>query len=136
MSSLKLATRADMKSLGSAGPIILNIYLYTHLIANLIGLPILAAIFTFSKTAKRHPTLINVCIVWIISGVDTLLLFFRGYGSYSRPPKHLCTLQASLLYGVTPMWGMAILMLVLNLTILTRGGRTSGIRLFIVKLKK
>jgi hypothetical protein len=33
------------------------------------GLPILLAIIFLSKKIKRHPTFVNMCIVWIIVGM-------------------------------------------------------------------
>lgn len=53
---------------------LLNLWIYFNLIANTILLPILVATFLFSKKVKRHLTLVNLCITWILSGIFSLLL--------------------------------------------------------------
>lgn len=53
---------------------ILDIWIYFNLVGNTILLPIVVITFLFSKNAKRHPTLVNLCITWIFSGIFSLLL--------------------------------------------------------------
>ncbi|KAJ7459885.1 hypothetical protein FB451DRAFT_1405767 [Mycena latifolia] len=78
-------------------------------------LPLLVATFLFSKRARRHPALVNVCMTWILSGVFSLLLFYAGQASGPEPQKALCIAQTSLLYGITPMWSVAVLVLLYNM---------------------
>jgi len=78
--SLQAKSLTDMKGpglgeqLGSSATTYLNVWIYFNLIGNTILLPIVVLTFLFSKTAKRHPTLINLCITWIFSGIFALLL--------------------------------------------------------------
>ncbi|KAG7445747.1 uncharacterized protein BT62DRAFT_932913 [Guyanagaster necrorhizus] len=110
--------------MGSASPVPLNIWIYLNLISNTILLPFLVATFLFSTRASRHPTLINLCITCIFSGISSLLLFYVGkYEPDSpEPPKPLCIAQTSLLYGIAPMWSVAVLAFVYHTVVITIGG--------------
>ncbi|THV00818.1 hypothetical protein K435DRAFT_750751 [Dendrothele bispora CBS 962.96] len=116
MGMREMSGRPDADSL-------LNMWIYMNLISNTILLPILVATFIFSKRAKRHPTLINVCVTWILSGFYSLFLFYGGVPRMSDPPpsRALCVAQASTMYGITPMWSVAILVLMYHLVAVTRG---------------
>ncbi|TFK64644.1 hypothetical protein BDN72DRAFT_861240 [Pluteus cervinus] len=92
-------------------PILIGLWTYFNLVVNTVLLPILVATFLFSKRAKRHPTLVNVCITWIFSGVFSLLLFYAGQQRGPEPDMMLCIAQTSLLYGIPPMWSVAIFMM-------------------------
>ena len=50
------------------------VFFAIHLVGGHIGLPILVATFTFSKTAKRHPTVVNFCMTWIVYSIIYCLL--------------------------------------------------------------
>ncbi|KAG7088391.1 hypothetical protein E1B28_012390 [Marasmius oreades] len=54
-----------------------------------------------------------MCIAWILSGIFSLLLFYDGRARPEDPlpSLSLCTAQLSLLYGVLPMWSVAVLVL-------------------------
>lgn len=52
----------------------LAIWFFFEIAANHVGLPILVATFFFAKTVRRDPTLINMCITWIIAGIASCLL--------------------------------------------------------------
>ncbi|KAK0202005.1 hypothetical protein DFS33DRAFT_1442972 [Desarmillaria ectypa] len=105
-----MATHSS-SDMGSISPVLLGIWIYFNLISNTIFLPLLVATFLFSTRANRHPTLINLCMTWIFSGIFSLLLFYAGKlePDSPEPPKLLCIAQTSLLYGITPMchyyWG-------------------------------
>jgi len=64
-------------------------------------LPILAATFAFSR-AKRHATLINMCITWILTTVISSLLFYANQYN-DAPNPTLCIAQASIMYAGPPM---------------------------------
>jgi len=110
-----LALRADQADMGRAAPALLDVWIYFNLVSNTVLLPILVATFLFSKRAKRHPTLVNVCMTWILSGIFSLLLFYAGQERGPEPEKPLCIAQTSLLYGITPMWAVAVLILLYNM---------------------
>ena len=52
----------------------LSVWLFFQIAAGHVGLPILVATFLLAKSVTRHPTLINMCITWIISGISSALL--------------------------------------------------------------
>ncbi|KAG9227586.1 hypothetical protein PTI98_011148 [Pleurotus ostreatus] len=112
-----VASRAASQTATSSDEALLNVWIYFNLVVNTILLPVLATTFLVSKRAKRHPTLVNVCMVWILSGFFSLLLFYAGQHDLSspEPDKPLCVAQTSLLYGITPMWSVAVLMMVIHL---------------------
>ncbi|KAF9267393.1 hypothetical protein L218DRAFT_984924 [Marasmius fiardii PR-910] len=93
----------------------LDVWIYFNLVSNTVLLPILVVTFTFCKHARRRrpAPLINMCIAWILSGIFSLLLFYDGTAEPNAPlPSFaLCTTQLSLLYGVLPMWSVAVLAL-------------------------
>jgi hypothetical protein len=98
--------RADQQETGKIAIPLLNAWIALNFISNIILLPILVLTFLFSKrVTKRHPTLINVCMTWILSGIYSLLLFFGGRAKPTdpEPSKALCIAQTSLLYGILPM---------------------------------
>ncbi|KAJ7212084.1 hypothetical protein GGX14DRAFT_621661 [Mycena pura] len=103
--------------IGPNASALLDVWIYFNLISNTVLLPILVATFLFSQRAKRHPTLVNVCTTWIFSGVFSLLLFYAGEASGPEPKKGLCVAQTSLLYGITPMWSVAVLVLLCNMNL-------------------
>ncbi|KAJ7761501.1 hypothetical protein DFH07DRAFT_815204 [Mycena maculata] len=110
-----LAHRATEAQIGPSAPELLNIWIYFNVVSNTVLLPILVATFLFSKRVKRHPSLVNVCITWILSGVFSLLLFYAGQQSGPEPQKALCIAQTTLLYGITPMWTVAVFIMLYNM---------------------
>ncbi|KAF7365186.1 hypothetical protein MVEN_00390200 [Mycena venus] len=146
-----LAQRADAADMRGAAPALLDVWIYFNLVSNTVLLPILVATFLFSKRAKRHPTLVNVCMTWILSGIFSLLLFYGGQArgtewslvhtppatiftstSYvigPEPQKPLCIAQTSLLYGITPMWAVAVLVLLYNMILVINRPKLSISRL-------
>lgn len=51
-----------------------SVFFAIHLAGGHIGLPILVATFLLSKTANRHPTVVNFCIIWILYSIIYSLL--------------------------------------------------------------
>ncbi|KAF9444340.1 hypothetical protein P691DRAFT_736646 [Macrolepiota fuliginosa MF-IS2] len=87
--------------------VLLNIWIYFNLVSNNILLPILLFTILVSNRLQRHATFINVCSTWVLSGIFSLLLFYAHQYRDSEPHKALCIAQASLLFGIPPMWGAA-----------------------------
>ncbi|KAF8195456.1 hypothetical protein BJ912DRAFT_142209 [Pholiota molesta] len=119
-----LGNHGDKHQKGSS---LLDIWIYFNLIFNTILLPLLVVTFFFSKRAKRHPTLVNLCIVWIFSGEFSVLLFYAKQHVGPEPSKGLCVAQASLLYGITPMWSVSVLMLFWYMAISICGDRAKSV---------
>ncbi|KAI0639591.1 hypothetical protein C8Q77DRAFT_74265 [Trametes polyzona] len=102
--------------LGALTPLFLTI----HLLGGHIGLPILVATFLFSKTAKRHPTVINFCVIWILYSIIYCLLLYGGRELQEDPSYALCLTQAAMNYGAPPMAvvaGFAVVIQVIPLCI-------------------
>ncbi|KAJ7288293.1 hypothetical protein C8J57DRAFT_1279773 [Mycena rebaudengoi] len=115
-----LVQRANQRDMGALAPTLRDVWTYFNLVSNIVLLPMLVATFLFSKRARRHPTLVNVCMTWILSGIFSLLLFFGGQASGPEPSKALCIAQTSLLYGITPMWSVAVLVLLYHIIVVTK----------------
>ncbi|KIJ26113.1 hypothetical protein M422DRAFT_272854 [Sphaerobolus stellatus SS14] len=90
---------------------------YVFLILGNIAL--FALLLTFwrvhSLPQRNNPFLINLLVTtWLSTFPASLLLFIGDFGSDELPPKALCMIQAFLLDGVAPMFGMAMFCLVLH----------------------
>ncbi|KII95907.1 hypothetical protein PLICRDRAFT_34854 [Plicaturopsis crispa FD-325 SS-3] len=89
------------------------------------GLPLLVAIMVFSKKVRRHPTLTNMCITWLVVGLASCILLYTGHTTGPEPPMELCLAQASLLYGVPAMVSSSALILVYQMWSVVKGSRGS-----------
>jgi len=85
-----------------------------------LGLPVLLGIVLFSKRVNRHPTFVNLCVAFIITGLSSSLLVYAGRTVGPEPSRMLCLLQASLLYGMPALTSTAAFMLVLQMFFATR----------------
>ncbi|KAF9451747.1 hypothetical protein P691DRAFT_723570 [Macrolepiota fuliginosa MF-IS2] len=85
------------------------------------GLPVLLLVVVFSKKVQRHITFVNLCLAFIIIGISSSLLVYAGRIEGPEPPRFVCLLQASLLYGMPGISSMAALMLVLHMFLVIRG---------------
>lgn len=52
----------------------LSAWFFLNIAAGHVALPILTATLLFSKSARQHFTIINLCLAWIIAGVSGTLL--------------------------------------------------------------
>lgn len=84
-----------------------------QLVSGTFVLPALVVTFLVSKRAKRHPTLVNLVLTWVISALSSLMLFYAGQDRGPEPNKTLCQIQAGFMQGLTPMWSVGVLMLML-----------------------
>ncbi|KAI0756825.1 hypothetical protein C8Q80DRAFT_1091399 [Daedaleopsis nitida] len=98
----------DMRGLDS-------VFFAIHILGGHIGLPILVATFLFSKTAKRHPTVINFCVTWILYSIIYCLLIYGGGNLLDDPPYELCLAQAAMNYAAPPMAVIAGLEVVIQI---------------------
>ncbi|EJD35948.1 hypothetical protein AURDEDRAFT_117201 [Auricularia subglabra TFB-10046 SS5] len=100
-------------------------YLALHVVGSHVLLPLLLATFAFSR-AKRAVVLVNLCVCFLLTSIITCLLFYAGQYKSSGPDAKWCIAQASLVYAVAPMDGMAVLCLmyhVWNSVRIAQGGR-------------
>jgi len=103
---------SSSSDVGVLGLQALPIWLFFQIAAGHFALPILVGVFSFSTKAKRHPTLINLCLTWIVSGIASCLLLYNGTHIGLQPSTGLCLTQGSILYGVPPMTALAVFALV------------------------
>lgn len=123
----------DVESMGINPITLLDVWVYFNLVANTVLLPILVITFIFSKRAKRHPTLINLCITWILSGVYSLLLFYAGQYRPDDPlSQPLCIAQTSLLYGITPMWSVAVSAMLVHTVVIVNDAKLSRLQMVLM----
>ncbi|KAF5385707.1 hypothetical protein D9757_005505 [Collybiopsis confluens] len=114
MATNRLVPRATQPEMGKQAIPFLDVWIGFNFASGLVLLPILVLTFLLSnRVIKRHPSLINVCMTWILSGFFSLLLFFGGRSKPRdpEPSKALCIAQTSLLYGILPMWSVAVFIL-------------------------
>jgi quinol-cytochrome oxidoreductase complex cytochrome b subunit len=98
----------------------LILFLVLNMWPSHFGLPILLAVILFSKRVHRHPTLVNLCLGYILIGVASSVLLYAGKISGPEPSKMLCLFQASMLYGVPAFASLLALMLVLQMFLVVR----------------
>ncbi|KIK52075.1 hypothetical protein GYMLUDRAFT_373458 [Collybiopsis luxurians FD-317 M1] len=144
-----LVTRANQQEMGKHLTPFLDVWIIFNFLSGVILLPILVLTFLLSKrVTKRHPSLINVCMTWILSGIFSLLLYDldlpkrgvaddslhgRFLGGRARPTdpepsKALCIAQTSLLYGILPMWSVAVFILMyFLLSVVNADGRALNV---------
>ncbi|KAL1951512.1 hypothetical protein VTO73DRAFT_661 [Trametes versicolor] len=91
------------------------VFLTIHVLGGHIGLPLVVATFLISKTAKRHPTIINFCVIWILYSIIYCLLLYGGSELQEHPPYALCLTQAAMNYAAPPMAVVAGLAVVLQI---------------------
>ncbi|KIK55180.1 hypothetical protein GYMLUDRAFT_48158 [Collybiopsis luxurians FD-317 M1] len=93
----------------------LIVFLALNMWSSHFGLPILLATVLFSKRVQRHPTFINLLIVYIIVGISFSLLAYAGKAVGPEPSFALCLIQASLLYGMPAITSLTAFFLVLQM---------------------
>ncbi|KAJ3857169.1 hypothetical protein EV368DRAFT_71183 [Lentinula lateritia] len=76
----------------------LILFLVLNMWPSHFGLPILLAIVLLSKRVQRHPTFVNLLIVFMVVGI-----VYAGKASGPEPSQALCLTQAALLYGMPGM---------------------------------
>ncbi|KAJ4492826.1 hypothetical protein C8J55DRAFT_533741 [Lentinula edodes] len=76
----------------------LILFLVLNMWPSHFGLPILLAIVLLSKRVQRHPTFVNLLIVFMVVGI-----VYAGKASGPEPSPALCLAQAALLYGMPGM---------------------------------
>ncbi|THH27034.1 hypothetical protein EUX98_g7149 [Antrodiella citrinella] len=113
---MMLDKRVTAEQIGPNGSSFLAGWLFLQITANHVFLPILVTTFLFSKSAARHPAIINVCITWIVSGIMSSILFYVGRESGADPRQGICVAQASLTSGIAPMTTTALLILAIYIS--------------------
>ncbi|KAH8118481.1 hypothetical protein DFH11DRAFT_675552 [Phellopilus nigrolimitatus] len=85
-----------------------------------LGLPLLIATILLTRNIRRHATFINMCITWMIVGFSSTLLLYAGFQTGPEPPRLLCLIQSSLLYGQPGMTSMSAFALVFQVFYVVR----------------
>ncbi|KAH9891684.1 hypothetical protein C8Q73DRAFT_762976 [Cubamyces lactineus] len=104
--------RINEGGLGSSAHANLIMWFIFEIGGDQVLLPLLVATFLFSRKLVRHPTMINVCCTWILTGVVSSLLLYSRQQSGPEPDRALCVIQATLIAPVPPMTSTAVLALV------------------------
>ncbi|KAI0771247.1 hypothetical protein BD413DRAFT_65818 [Trametes elegans] len=107
-----LSKRINAGELGTNAQVDLVVWLIFQLGGDQFLLPLLVATFLFAPNVKRHPTVLNVCCTWILTGVISSLLFYAHQHAGPEPQKAVCIAQAVLISPVPPMTSVAALALV------------------------
>jgi len=115
MAFVNLVPRVSTSEVGTNAHSVLVFFFVLQIVGAHVFLPILLAIFLFSKRLKRHPTLINLCITWILSGIFSCILLYKGAHEGPEPSFNLCLTQSSLAYSVPPMTATAVCALVFQI---------------------
>jgi len=85
-----------------------------------LGLPLLISTILLARHIRRHATFINLCITWMVVGFSSSLLLYAGFQTGPEPPKPLCIIQASLLYGQPGMTSLSAFGLVFQVFYVVR----------------
>ncbi|THH20101.1 hypothetical protein EW146_g1178 [Bondarzewia mesenterica] len=83
-----------------------------QIVGGQVLMPLLVATFVLSKTARRDPTLVNLCGTFILTGFCGCLLLYAGKATGPEPSKGLCAFQAAVIVAGPPTWSIALLSLV------------------------
>jgi len=92
---------------------VLVTWLFFNVAFSHLFLPLLVAALSFAKP-KAEPTLINLVLTWILSGLVSSVLLYSGHAEGCEPPPLLCLSQASLYIAIPPITTMALLSAVLQ----------------------
>ncbi|OAX43034.1 hypothetical protein K503DRAFT_242581 [Rhizopogon vinicolor AM-OR11-026] len=91
------------------------VYLFLLITGGHVLLPIIIATALVHKKLSWHPTLINLCITWVLFSVIHCLYLYAGgdrYDGYGY--RTICLVQAAMLYGSSPMAIVAGLCVVIH----------------------
>jgi len=89
-------------------------WLFFNISASQLLLPVLVAALFCSKP-RAEPTLINVVITWILSGLVSSILLYSGHAVGCEPPPLLCLTQASLYLAIPTMTSVALFSAILQI---------------------
>lgn len=106
--------------LGPHKDVIMDVFFSFHIIGGHVALPLTLVTMVILKTvARRHPTLINLLISWVVYATANLLLYansmqtlscywliaiprlYSGERNVAKPDFGVCLAQASMIYGST-----------------------------------
>ncbi|KAI9058400.1 hypothetical protein FKP32DRAFT_1614858 [Trametes sanguinea] len=77
-----------------------------------ILLTLLVATFLCSREITRHPTMINICCTWVLTGIIASLLLYAHQQTGPEPDRALCVAQAVMISPVPAMTSTAGLALI------------------------
>jgi len=92
---------------------VLVAWLFFNVASSHLFLPLLVAALSFSRP-KVDPTIINLALTWIVSGLVSSILLYSGHSEGCEPPPILCLTQASLYIAIPTMTTVALLNAVLQ----------------------
>ncbi|KAL7279918.1 hypothetical protein ACG7TL_006327 [Trametes sanguinea] len=107
-----LDRRVDSKKLSPDPHADLVIWFIFQIGGDQVLLALLVATFLCSRKIVRHPTMINICCTWIMTGIIASVLLYAHRQTGPEPDKALCIAQAVMISPVPALTSMAGLALV------------------------
>ncbi|KAJ2986876.1 hypothetical protein NUW54_g9593 [Trametes sanguinea] len=108
----RLGKRVDAEKLSPETHADLVIWFIFNIGGDQVLLTLLVATFLCSREVTRHPTMINICCAWMLTGIIASLLLYAHQQTGPEPDKALCIAQAVMISPVPAMTSMAGLMLI------------------------
>ncbi|KAG2756420.1 hypothetical protein P692DRAFT_20714392, partial [Suillus brevipes Sb2] len=85
---------------------LISIYLFLLIAGGHVLLPVIITTALLHKKLCWHPTLINLCVTWVVYSVVHCLYLYTGNGVQPRS-QTVCTAQAAMIYGAGPIYSSA-----------------------------
>ncbi|KAH8108711.1 hypothetical protein DFH11DRAFT_1069631 [Phellopilus nigrolimitatus] len=79
------------------------LFVFLQVFGGQIGLPLFVGTMIFSRSVKRHLTLVNFCVSWIIYSVVYCLSIYHSGDRRTGLSHRTCVTQAAMVHGVVPL---------------------------------
>ncbi|KAG1754867.1 uncharacterized protein EDB91DRAFT_256981 [Suillus paluster] len=93
--------------------LLISAYLFLLITGGHVLLPVIITTALLHKKLSWHPTLINLCITWVIHSVIHCLYLYAREDMRHRY-RTVCLVQAAMVYGTAPMVAVAGLGVVIH----------------------
>ncbi|EJC98875.1 uncharacterized protein FOMMEDRAFT_23277 [Fomitiporia mediterranea MF3/22] len=79
------------------------LFIFLQVFGGQIGMPLFVGTMLLSSSVKRHLTLVNFCVSWIIYSIVYCLTIYHDVDRFTGVASRLCVAQAGLVHGVVPL---------------------------------
>lgn len=86
---------------------LISVYLFLLIAGGHVLLPVIITTALLHRKLCWHPTLINLCVTWVVYSIVHCLYLYTGNGVNPRS-QTVCTAQAAMIYGAGPMATIAV----------------------------
>lgn len=86
---------------------LISVYLFLLIAGGHVLLPVIITTALLHRKLCWHPTLINLCVTWVVYSIVHCLYLYTGNGVQPRS-QTVCTAQAAMIYGAGPMATVAV----------------------------